>query len=80
MKISLFCDEIIKLGLWDSYVYYVVKSEKEAEKMLITGKYSVTDVAYNVGFSDPRYFSKCFKELYNVTPSDFIKKYLDISS
>ncbi len=34
MKISLFCDEIIKLGLWDSYVYYVVKSEKEAEKML----------------------------------------------
>lgn len=37
MKISLCCDEIIKLGLWDSYTYYVVGSEKEAERILKEG-------------------------------------------
>lgn len=34
MKITLCAEEIIKLGLWDSYVYYIVKSEKEAERIL----------------------------------------------
>lgn len=34
MKISLLPEEIVKRGLWDSYVYYIVKSEKEAERIL----------------------------------------------
>jgi len=34
MKILLYPDDIIKRCLWDSYVYYVVGSEKEAEKIL----------------------------------------------
>jgi hypothetical protein len=34
MKISIFPEEIIKRCLWDTYVYYIVGSEKEAEKIL----------------------------------------------
>ena len=34
MKITLCAEEIIKRCLWDTYVYYVVGSEKEAERML----------------------------------------------
>jgi hypothetical protein len=34
MKIILYADEIIKMGLWDTYVYYVVGSDKEAERIL----------------------------------------------
>jgi hypothetical protein len=34
MKISIFPEEIIKRCLWDTYVYYIVGSEKEAEKTL----------------------------------------------
>ncbi len=34
MKIILSAEDLVKRCLWDSYVYYVVGSEKEAEKML----------------------------------------------
>ena len=34
MIIKIYPDEIIKLTLWQSYVYYVVGSDKEAEKIL----------------------------------------------
>ncbi len=37
MKITLTAQEIIKRGLWDTYVYYIVGSEKEAEKILKEG-------------------------------------------
>ena len=34
MKITLCAEDIVKRCLWDSYTYYVVGSEKEAEKLL----------------------------------------------
>lgn len=34
MKITLFPSQIVKMCLWDNYVYYIVGSEKEAEKIL----------------------------------------------
>jgi len=34
MKITITPEEIVKRCLWDTYVYYVVGSEKEAERML----------------------------------------------
>lgn len=34
MKISIFPEEIIKRCLWDTYVYYIVGSDKESEKIL----------------------------------------------
>jgi len=47
---------------------------QKAREMLTTGKYSVADVCYHVGFNDPRYFSRCFKEFYRILPSDCIPK------
>jgi hypothetical protein len=38
MKIILCAEDIVKRCLWDSYVSYVVGSEKEAEKLLIENK------------------------------------------
>ncbi len=35
---------------------------------------TVAEVAYSTGFSDPAYFSKCFKELYAKTPTDYIQE------
>ncbi len=42
-------------------------------EMLKEGKYSVTDVAYAVGFSDPAYFSRKFKEFFGESPSKVIQ-------
>ena len=32
---------------------------------------NIADVAYNVGFSSPKYFSKCFREQFGMSPSEF---------
>ena len=31
----------------------------------------VSDLAYSVGFGDPKYFSRCFKEMYGKSPGDY---------
>ena len=38
MKILIYPEDIVKRCLWDSYTYYVVGSEKEAEKILKENK------------------------------------------
>jgi len=38
MKIMMKPSDIVKRGLWDTYVYYVVGSEKESEKLLSEDK------------------------------------------
>ena len=44
---------------------------RSACRLLREGKMTVSEIAYTVGFSDPKYFSKCFKEEYGQTPSQF---------
>jgi signal transduction histidine kinase/ligand-binding sensor domain-containing protein/AraC-like DNA-binding protein len=44
---------------------------KKAEQLLKTGKFTVSEVMYQVGFTNHSYFSKCFKKLYNVSPKSF---------
>jgi signal transduction histidine kinase/ligand-binding sensor domain-containing protein/DNA-binding response OmpR family regulator len=46
---------------------------KLAVEKLNQHKYSISEVAYDVGFSDPAYFSKVFKSFYDITPTDYIK-------
>lgn len=46
---------------------------QQAANLLRTGKYNVKEVSFMVGFTDSKYFSKCFKEKYNLTPSAYIK-------
>ncbi|MBC8883316.1 helix-turn-helix transcriptional regulator [Flavobacterium piscinae] len=47
---------------------------KMVADLLQNNKLSISEIAYNVGFNDLGYFSKCFKEMYHVSPSDFQKK------
>ncbi len=43
---------------------------KHARSMLTTTDRSISEVAYEVGFSSPAYFSKCYREAYGQTPSE----------
>lgn len=40
-------------------------------EMLVDNSNNIADVAYKLGFSDPKYFSKCFKREFGVTPREF---------
>lgn len=46
---------------------------KHACQMLREKSISISDVAYATGFADQRYFSKCFKSAFGVTPSEYQK-------
>ena len=48
-------------------------SLNQAEELLRQPGAYIADVAYRSGFSDPKYFSKCFKKLTGMTPTEFQK-------
>lgn len=46
---------------------------KRALKLLDEGSMSISDIAYGVGFTDPKYFSRCFKAEMGMTPSQYLE-------
>jgi len=47
-----------------------VRLHKAAE-LIKTGNYSIKEVTYDVGFTDLKYFRKCFYDEFGVNPSEF---------
>ncbi|WP_366186139.1 two-component regulator propeller domain-containing protein [Flavobacterium ovatum] len=47
---------------------------KRAGQLLIQSQMNISDVAYEVGFNDLKYFRKCFKTLFEETPSSYRSK------
>ena len=37
------------------------------------GTRNITEVAYRVGFNDPKYFTRCFSQKYGVSPSSYVE-------
>lgn len=51
---------------------YVLNTRIRHAKMLLSQPGAhVSDVAYRCGFSDPKYFSRCFKKLVGIVPKDY---------
>lgn len=47
---------------------------KMAASLLKNATVTIAEIAYNVGFNDVSYFIRCFKEVYNCTPSEYQEK------
>ncbi|MCX7987605.1 MAG: helix-turn-helix transcriptional regulator, partial [Bacteroidales bacterium] len=45
---------------------------KKALALLNSNDKSISEIAYQVGFNDPKYFSKCFKKFYGHSPSEYL--------
>ncbi|MDR0394587.1 MAG: substrate-binding domain-containing protein [Tannerella sp.] len=43
----------------------------KAVLLIRQNRLSISEIAYQTGFSSPAYFSKCFKAVYNLTPSEY---------
>lgn len=48
---------------------------QRAIQLMESSQYNMTQIAYMVGLNDPRYFSKCFKQRFGVTPTDYRTKF-----
>lgn len=51
--------------------YIRTRRLQKAALLLREGRFSVAEVMYNVGFSKPGYFSKCFQQAYGMTPKEY---------
>jgi DNA-binding response OmpR family regulator len=55
--------------------YIRIMRIRRAAQLLEKSQLTVMEVAYKVGFNDPRYFTKHFKSEYQLTPTQYIKKH-----
>ena len=47
---------------------------KKASALLSTTDKTISEITYEVGFTSPSYFTKCYKEYFGESPSDFLKR------
>lgn len=47
---------------------------KQATLLLQNSDYTVSEIAYQIGFNAPSYFIKSFKDAYHCTPNDYLPK------
>ena len=46
---------------------------KEAMRLMVEGKYSITEIGYITGFSSSSYFAKCFAQEFKILPTEFVR-------
>jgi len=61
-------------GLTVNVFIRYIRLRKAAEMIINTDK-SITEITYNTGFNDIRYFRQQFYELFQMNPSDYLKRY-----
>lgn len=47
---------------------------QRARSLLVSTEKTISEIAYETGFSTPAYFTKCFRDAFGETPSDFRAK------
>ena len=47
---------------------------KRAASLLASSGMTVAEIAYEVGFTSPSYFTKCYKDYFGESPTDFLKR------
>ncbi|WP_400073834.1 two-component regulator propeller domain-containing protein [Zobellia russellii] len=84
--VATFCKELgvsrtmlfSKIKAWTNFTPKEFISEirlKRAALYFEQSKMNISEVSYEVGFRNPKYFSKCFRKKYGKTPSEYIKKF-----
>lgn len=47
---------------------------KKAASLLASSEKTISEITYEVGFTSPSYFTKCYKEYFGESPTDFLKR------
>ncbi|MDO4211158.1 MAG: helix-turn-helix transcriptional regulator [Bacteroidales bacterium] len=50
-----------------------IQRMQRAGQLLSTTDRNISEVTYDCGFTSPSYFTKCFKEHYGMSPTDFMR-------
>ena len=56
---------------------YIISKKLASGIIFFTqGKMTIAEAAYEAGFTDPNYFSRCFKKKYSLSPSEYKKQFI----
>jgi AraC-like DNA-binding protein len=47
---------------------------EQAKQLIKESHASMSEIAYDVGFSSPAYFSRCFRDKYGISPTEFAEQ------
>ena len=63
-------------GLTDMSANEFIRKVKMCKgvELLMSGQYTISEIAYMIGFSSVAYFRQCFKDEYGMSPSDYVKQ------
>ena len=74
MSRTVFYNKVKELvGLSPSDFLRQVRMQR-AEQLVAKSRMTISEIAYAVGFTDPKYFAKCFKKQTGMTPTEFRTK------
>ena len=63
---------LFKEEVGDSFVTYLNKFRvKKAKELLVNSNLNIAEISFEVGYNDPNYFTRVFKEYEELTPSEF---------
>lgn len=68
---TLFYKKIKGITNYSPNEYFRIIRLKKATELLNNNEMNVAEIAYEVGFNDPDYFSKSFKKQFGVTPTQY---------
>jgi transcriptional regulator GlxA family with amidase domain len=71
---SQFCRKIKSLTNYTPVELIRTLRLKRARTLLLSSDKSISEIAYEVGFTTPAYFSKCYRDAYGEAPSDLRPK------
>ena len=61
-------------GLTPNELTLKLKMEEALRRLKKHSEFNISEISYQLGFSNPRYFSKCFKDFYGITPQGYRKE------
>lgn len=73
IDVSYLCRLFRKYGHQSPYQYFLRLNMNHAADLLLQKKLQVQEVAEIMGYSDPMHFSRTFKNVMSVSPSQFVK-------
>ena len=47
---------------------------KKSRELITLGEYNISEVAYAVGYNDPKYFSRLFRRHFGISPTEYLKE------
>ncbi|MDF2594263.1 MAG: hypothetical protein K0R69_604 [Clostridia bacterium] len=58
----------------ENYIEYLTNIRiNKAKELMLSTEMSVKEISYNIGYNDPNYFSRLFKKIEKVSPSEYVK-------